>query len=43
MEAVCALDDRPDPWLRVHEPADPEAAGRTLAFIDFVLDEVTSR
>src|SRR5438094_1286383 len=30
-----ALDDRPDPWRKVHEPADRDAAERTLAFIDF--------
>lgn len=30
-----ALDDRPDPWLRVHQPADPEAIERTLAFAEY--------
>ena len=30
-----AVDDRPDPWLRVHQPADPELAARTLAFADY--------
>lgn len=34
-----ALDDRPDPWGRVHRPADPERAARTLAFIAYALDE----
>jgi hypothetical protein len=34
-----ALDDRPDPWDRVHQPADSEAADRTLAFIDYALRE----
>jgi len=33
-----ALDDRSDPWLRVHQPADAEAADRTLAFVDYALD-----
>ena len=32
-----ALDDRPDPWLKVHQPADPETADRTLAFVDYAL------
>lgn len=32
-----ALDDRPDPWLRVYQPADPEVAARTLAFADYAL------
>jgi hypothetical protein len=30
-----ALDDRPDPWRRVHEPADAETIERTLAFVDW--------
>ncbi len=38
-----ALDDRPDPWLRVHEPADPEAVDRTLAFTDYALNEAAAR
>jgi hypothetical protein len=32
-----ALDDRPDPWRRVYEPADPAVAQRTLAFVDYAL------
>ena len=32
-----ALDDRPDPWRRVHEPADPTLADRTFAFVDYAL------
>jgi len=32
-----ALDDRPDPWARVHEPAAPEAVTRTLAFADYAV------
>jgi hypothetical protein len=32
-----ALDDRPDPWIRVHQPADSEAVERTLAFIEYAL------
>lgn len=27
-----ALDDRPDPWVRVHQPARPSSAERTLQF-----------
>lgn len=30
-----ALDDRPDPWARVHQPADPDVAARTLEFADY--------
>jgi hypothetical protein len=30
-----ALDDRPDPWRKVREPADRDAAERTLAFMDY--------
>ena len=28
-----ALDDRPDPWLRVHQDASPESVAETLSFI----------
>ena len=28
-----ALDDRPDPWSKVHEPADPALLRRTWQFI----------
>jgi len=34
-----ALDDRPDPWKRVHEDADPDDAARTLAFVDYAVAE----
>jgi hypothetical protein len=34
-----ALDDRPDPWGRVHRPADPAVAERTLAFAEYARDE----
>lgn len=30
-----ALDDRPDPWPKVHEPADPALLRRTLEFADY--------
>jgi len=30
-----ALDDRPDPWRKVHQPADPDAAARSLAFMAY--------
>jgi predicted nucleotidyltransferase len=33
-----ALEDRPDPWRRVHQPADPDLAARTLAFVDYALE-----
>jgi len=32
-----ALDDRADPWVRVHQPADEDLAGRTLAFARWAL------
>ena len=32
-----ALDDRPDPWQRVYQPADPGVVERTFAFIDYAL------
>lgn len=38
-----ALDDRPDPWVRVHRPADPQVVDRTLAFIDYAFDEAIAR
>jgi hypothetical protein len=34
-----ALDDRPDPWVRVHQPAEAEAAARTLAFVEYAVRE----
>jgi predicted nucleotidyltransferase len=30
-----ALDDRPDPWGRVYQPADTELVARTLEFADY--------
>jgi hypothetical protein len=30
-----ALDDRPDPWTKVHEPADPALLSRTRQFSDY--------
>jgi hypothetical protein len=32
-----ALDDRPDPWAKVRQPATPDAVERTLAFADYAL------
>jgi hypothetical protein len=32
-----ALDDRPDPWRRVHRPAEPALVVETWAFIDYAL------
>jgi predicted nucleotidyltransferase len=37
-----ALDDRPDPWLKVREPADPEAVERSLAFVDYATHEAAA-
>ena len=33
-----ALDDRPEPWQRVHQAADAERIAHTLAFVDYALD-----
>lgn len=30
-----ALEDRPEPWTKVHHPADPALLRRTLQFIDY--------
>lgn len=30
-----ALEDRPDPWTKVHEPADPALLRRTLEFANY--------
>jgi len=38
-----ALDDRPDPWLRVHQPAHTETVKQTLAFVDYALKEAAAR
>ena len=32
-----AIDDRPDPWTRVRQPADPDMVAGTLAFADYAL------
>jgi hypothetical protein len=32
-----SLAERPDPWVKVHEPADAEIARETLAFVAFAL------
>ena len=32
-----AMDDRPDPWDRVHVRAEPEAVALTVAFVDYAL------
>jgi predicted nucleotidyltransferase len=32
-----ALEDRPDPLVRVRQPADPDVIARTLAFADYAL------
>ena len=32
-----AVDDRPDPWTKVRQRADPEAFERTLEFVDYAL------
>lgn len=34
-----AQADRPDPWGRVHRPADPALAERTIAFVDYALEQ----
>jgi len=30
-----AIDDRPDPWRRFYQPADPQLVARTLEFADY--------
>lgn len=37
-----ALNDRPDPWARVYQPADPATAERTLAFVDYALGKASA-
>ena len=37
-----ALDDRPDPWRKVHEPADPALEARTRAFMDYAQGSISS-
>jgi predicted nucleotidyltransferase len=37
-----ALDDRPDPWRKVREPADPGLMARTYAFLDYALSRARS-
>ena len=36
-----ALDDRPDPWTKVGEPAEPAVVERTMAFVDYALDRTS--
>lgn len=36
-----ALDDRPDPWTKVHEPADPAVIRRTVAFVDYAMERTS--
>ena len=38
-----ALDDRPDPWAKVREEADPELVRRTLAFIGYAAQWAATR
>lgn len=39
-----ALDDRPNPWQRVHQPAEPRATESTAAFVEYVVEQgVTGR
>jgi hypothetical protein len=33
-----ALDDRPDPWTKVREPAEPALMRETLGFVQYALD-----
>jgi hypothetical protein len=32
-----ALDDRPDPWVRVTQPSSAEAVAETMAFVEAAL------
>jgi hypothetical protein len=38
-----ALEDRPDPWVKIEQPAVPEDVERTFAFIDYALAEAAAR
>jgi hypothetical protein len=38
-----ALEDRPDPWTKVREPADPVLLRRTLEFNDYAAEEAAER
>lgn len=37
LQGSFALGDRPDPWLRVHRPADPALVAETQAFNAYAL------
>jgi hypothetical protein len=37
-----ALDDRPGPWAKVQQRADPEAIKHTLAFLDDALNKIAA-
>lgn len=37
-----ALDDRPDPWRRVHQPAAPDMIQRTLQFAHYTVTTATN-
>jgi hypothetical protein len=36
-----ALDDRPDQWAKVREPAGPEVVKRTQAFVDYAVERTS--
>jgi hypothetical protein len=36
-----ALDDRPDPWTKVREPADPAVIRQTVAFVDYAVERTS--
>jgi hypothetical protein len=38
-----ALDDRPEPWQRVHQAADAERDAHSLAFVDYAIDRAGLR
>jgi predicted nucleotidyltransferase len=38
-----ALDDRPDPWTKVHQTASPEAVEQTLAFVEWSRSKAGAR
>jgi len=37
-----ALDDRPDPWTKLREPADPSLLRRSYEFLDYALSNARS-
>jgi hypothetical protein len=39
---LAAIEDRPDPWIRVHQPPDSTLVARTLAFVEYAVAQSKS-